>query len=166
MIRLMIGRDLKSLYIPPKAAPARRRRWRSSGLVTTAFPEKSVSLLIRRGEILGLAGPRRLRPHDAGADRLRRAARQLGGVVSLDGRELAIRSARDAIAEGIYLVPEDRKRSGLLLDMPIVENITLADLPSYARMRHGRWRRASARVAEEQRTQARHQDAVDRNRWW
>ena len=35
---------------------------------------------------------------------------------------------RDAIRRGIYLVPEDRKRAGLVLDMPIRENISLADL--------------------------------------
>jgi ribose transport system ATP-binding protein len=71
-------------------------------------------------------------------------------VISLDGRELSIRSAGDAIAEGIYLAPEDRKKSGLLLDMAISENISLADLPSYTRMRmiNGP---AERRVAEAQR---------------
>jgi ribose transport system ATP-binding protein len=39
---------------------------------------------------------------------------------------------RDAIDRGIYLVPEDRKKSSLLLDVSIAENISLADLASYA----------------------------------
>ena len=71
-------------------------------------------------------------------------------MITLDGRELSIRSAGDAIAEGIYLAPEDRKKSGLLLDMAISENISLADLASYTRMRmiNGA---AERRVAEEQR---------------
>src|SRR4051812_5344277 len=55
MIRLMIGRDLKSLYIPPKAAPGAPalevERFR-----TTQFPDHEVNLTLRRGEILGLAG--------------------------------------------------------------------------------------------------------------
>jgi ribose transport system ATP-binding protein len=148
MIRLMIGRDLKSLYITPKVSPD-TRGVEVTGLVTPAFPEKSVSLLIRRGEILGLAGL-------VGSGRSTLAQTIFGilpasrGVISLDGRELSIRSAGDAIAEGIYLAPEDRKKSGLLLDMAISENISLADLPSYTRMRmiNGP---AERRVAEAQR---------------
>jgi ribose transport system ATP-binding protein len=42
--------------------------------------------------------------------------------------------ARDAIARGIYLAPEDRKRSGLVLELSIRKNVTLADLPAHARM--------------------------------
>jgi ribose transport system ATP-binding protein len=148
MIRLMIGRDLKSLYITPKASPD-SKGVEVKDLVTPAFPEKSVSLLIRRGEILGLAGL-------VGSGRSTLAQTIFGilppsrGVITLDGRELSIRSAGDAIAEGIYLAPEDRKKSGLLLDMAISENISLADLPSYTRMRmiNGA---AERRVAEVQR---------------
>jgi ribose transport system ATP-binding protein len=130
MIRLMIGRDLKSLYQPPQAAP-------SSGcevdqVRTTAFPDHTVSLSVRRGEILGLAGligsgRTELARTIFGIDPL------LGGSVRLDGRTLAIATPRAAIAEGIYLVPEDRKRSGLILDMPITQNTTLASLRAYAR---------------------------------
>jgi ribose transport system ATP-binding protein len=46
---------------------------------------------------------------------------------------VSVRSPRAAIRQGIYLVPEDRKRAGLIMDMPVVENITLASLGSYAR---------------------------------
>jgi energy-coupling factor transporter ATP-binding protein EcfA2 len=45
-----------------------------------------------------------------------------------------ITSPRQAMRRGIYLVPEDRKRSGLILEMPVVENIALANLGAYARM--------------------------------
>jgi ribose transport system ATP-binding protein len=148
MIRLMIGRDLKSLYITPKASPD-SKGVEITGLVTPAFPEKSVSLSIRRGEILGLAGL-------VGSGRSTLAQTIFGilpanrGVIALDGRELSIHSAGDAIAEGIYLAPEDRKKSGLLLDMAISENISLADLASYTRLQmiNGA---AERRVAEEQR---------------
>ena len=130
MIRLMIGRDLKSLYIPPKVA-AKTSGLEVTDLVTAAFPDRSVSLSIHFGEILGLAGL-------IGSGRTSLAETIFGvqpalsGGVSLDGTPVTIRAARDAIDKGIYLVPEDRKRSGLLLDMPIVENISLADLKSYA----------------------------------
>jgi ribose transport system ATP-binding protein len=130
MIRLMIGRDLKSLYVPPKAAPAPGCEIR--GLRTTSFPDREVSLDIRRGEILGLAGL-----VGSGRTSLARALfgvdPVLGGEVRLDGEPARIASPRDAIARGIYLAPEDRKRSGLVLDMPIRENVSLADLPSHAR---------------------------------
>ena len=133
MIRLMIGRDLKALYIPPKAPP------RDGGcdivdLITPAFPDRSVSLSVRHGEILGLAGL-----VGAGRTSLARAVfgidRALGGSVRIDGAPVPVTGPRDAIARGIYLVPEDRKKSGLVLDMPIRENITLADLPRYTRLR-------------------------------
>ncbi len=130
MIRLMIGRDLKSLYLPPKVAP-------SSGceldaVRTAAFPDRAISLGIRCGEILGLAGligsgRTSLARTIFGIDPL------LGGEIRLNGEKLRIDSPRDAIARGIYLVPEDRKRSGLILDLPIRQNTTLADLPAYAR---------------------------------
>jgi ribose transport system ATP-binding protein len=146
MIRLMIGRDLKSLYVPPKAAPAPGCEIR--GLRTTAFPDREVSLEVRRGEILGLAGL-----VGSGRTSLARALfgvdPVLGGEVRLDGEPVRIASPRDAITRGIYLAPEDRKRSGLVLDMPIRENVSLADLPSHARwglVRGG----AEAAVAERQ----------------
>jgi ribose transport system ATP-binding protein len=130
MIRLMIGRDLKSVYIPPKHAP------KESGLTltdvrTSAFPDFPVTMTIRRGEILGLAGL-----IGSGRTSLARAIFGIdplvAGTVGLDGQTLTIASPQDAIAKGIYLAPEDRKRSGLILEFPIRENVTLADLWTYA----------------------------------
>ena len=57
----------------------------------------------------------------------------LGGEIRLNGAPVAIRSAKDAIAHGIYLAPEDRKRSGLVLEDSVTENISLPDLLSFAR---------------------------------
>jgi ribose transport system ATP-binding protein len=130
MIRLMIGRDLRSLYIPPKAAPG-ETVLELAGVRTSAYPDRPVSLAIRSGEIVGLAGL-----VGAGRTELARAVfgidRMLGGAVRLGGEPIRIASARDAIDRGLFLIPEDRKRSGVLLDMPIAANITLPDLVSYA----------------------------------
>ncbi|WP_158805329.1 ATP-binding cassette domain-containing protein, partial [Acidisoma sp. L85] len=52
----------------------------------------------------------------------------------LQGQPVRITSPAQAIAQGVFLVPEDRKREGLILDMPLVENITLASLRRYARL--------------------------------
>jgi ribose transport system ATP-binding protein len=126
MVRLMIGRDLKSLYIPPEAG-VRDGGVTVDDLVTSAFPEKTVSLRIARGEILGLAGL-------IGSGRTSLAQTIFGiepaktGRIELDGRPITVASPRDAIAHGIYLIPEDRKRAGLLLDLSIAQNISLADL--------------------------------------
>jgi ribose transport system ATP-binding protein len=132
MIRLMIGRDLKSLYVPPRSEPT-PGGCEIAGLVTSAFPDRSIDLSVRHGEILGLAGL-----VGAGRTSLARTVfgidRRLGGEVRLDGATVRIDSPRDAIRQGIYLVPEDRKRAGLVLDMPIRENITLADLLHHARL--------------------------------
>jgi ribose transport system ATP-binding protein len=130
MIRLMIGRDLKSLYLPP-AAPPGTHALEVRELETRTWPGKRVSLALRRGEILGLAGL-------VGSGRTELACaifgidRPLSGEVLLDGQALAIAGPRDAIDRGIYLVPEDRKRSSLLLDVSIAGNISLPDLASYA----------------------------------
>jgi ribose transport system ATP-binding protein len=131
MARMMIGRDLKSLYIPPKAPP-KETGLTVTNLVTDAFPDRAVTLSVRFGEILGLAGL-------VGSGRSTVAQTVFGvqpplsGSITLDGAPMSVKSPRDAIAQGVYLIPEDRKRTGLVLDMPIVENISLADLKSHSR---------------------------------
>jgi len=131
MIRLMIGRSLKSLYLAP-AAPPRAEALALDQVRTSAFPDQSVSLTLREGEILGLAGL-----VGSGRTELARALfgidHRLGGEVKLAGRPIAIASPREAIDSGLFLVPEDRKRSGLLLDVSIAENISLPDLLSYTK---------------------------------
>ncbi len=131
MIRLMIGRDLKSLYIPPKTAPG-ASTLEIDGLRTAAYPDQAVSLDVRSGEILGLAGL-----VGSGRTELARAVfgidAPLGGVLRLGGEPVVIDTPRAAIDRGIYLVPEDRKRSSLLLDLSLAQNISLPDLRSYAR---------------------------------
>ncbi len=130
MIRMMIGRDLKALYLPP-AAPPGAPMLDIADARTEAYPAHPVSLSLRRGEILGMAGL-----IGAGRTELARALfgidRLLGGTLILDGEAVNFRTPRDAIAHGVFLVPEDRKRCGLLLDDSICENILLPNLPQYS----------------------------------
>jgi ribose transport system ATP-binding protein len=147
MIRLMIGRDLKSLYVPP-AVPPGDSVLEIVEAVTDAYPDRAVSLSVRRGEILGLAGlvgsgRTELARAVFGVDPLR------GGAIKVDGEPIRIATPRTAIEHGIYLIPEDRKSSGLLLDVSIAENISLPDLASYLRF----WLVNTARETEN----ARHQ---------
>ncbi len=131
MIRLMIGRELRALYTPPRSVP-QGALCVIDRLVTGAFPDREVSLTVHRGEILGLAGL-----VGSGRTSLARALFGidpiLSGTVTLAGETVTVGSPRAAIAQGIYLVPEDRKREGLVLDMPLTENISLASLRRYAR---------------------------------
>lgn len=130
MIRLMIGRELKSLYIPPASEPG-EAVLELQGIQTTAYPDHAVDLHIRSGEILGLAGL-----VGSGRTEVARAIfgidPMVGGSVRLNGRGLQIGSPGSAIGAGLYLVPEDRKRSGAVLGMSVCQNITLPDLASYS----------------------------------
>src|SRR5262249_5522867 len=131
MIRLMIGRDLKSLYIPP-AAPPGAAALELVGLRTSTYPAHQVSLAVHAGEILGLAGL-----VGSGRTELARVVfgidRPVAGSLRLNGAPVAVSSPREAIERGIYLIPEDRKKLALLLDVSLTGNISLPDLRSYAR---------------------------------
>ncbi len=130
MIRLMIGRDLKTVYTPP-AAPPTDVVLDLVALETPAYPGNPVSLGLRGGEILGLGGL-------VGAGRTELARVIFGidapaaGGLRMAGAPVAIRSPRDAITRGIYLIPEDRKKSGLILEDSITENISLPNLSAFA----------------------------------
>ena len=131
MIRMMIGRDLKTLYRQP-AQPPGEAVLQLAGVRTSYRPEQPVSLDVRRGEILGLAGL-----VGSGRTELARAIFGLdplkGGEIRIAGTAVAITSPRAALGPGLYLLPEDRKPSGHLLDFPIRSNVTLASMDAHSR---------------------------------
>ena len=130
MIRLMIGRDLKALYTPPQAAPGEEILV-VKDIRTATYPDRAVNFSLRRGEIVGLAGL-----VGSGRTELARTIfgidRPLDGTIELAGHPLTIQSPRDAIAQGIYLVPEDRKAAGLILEDDITSNVSLPNLRHFA----------------------------------
>jgi ABC-type sugar transport system ATPase subunit len=130
MVRLMVGRDIPAAAArpgsPPEAgAAAEREILRVEGL--SAPGVRFADFVLRRGEILGLAGL-----VGAGRSELAHAifgaARRTAGRVVLDGVEIAPRSPREAIDLGIALLTEDRNRLGLVPGMSVRENVTLATL--------------------------------------
>jgi ribose transport system ATP-binding protein len=131
MIRMMIGRDLNSLYAPP-ARPAGEAILSLRAVRTGAKPWALVDFDIHYGEILGVAGL-----VGAGRTELAEAIFGIGtileGEIMLAGKPFRAASPREAIEAGVYLVPEDRKRTGLVVESAICENICLADLGAVSR---------------------------------
>ncbi|HET9217250.1 MAG TPA: sugar ABC transporter ATP-binding protein, partial [Terriglobia bacterium] len=129
MIQLMVGRDLKTARAGSLSSAKVGIELRD--LRTKRYPSQAVSLSIRSGEILGLAGL-----IGAGRSELARVLfgvdRPRSGKILIDGSSVEFRAPRDAIRRGIYLVPEDRRTSGLLTAMSVRENITLPDLSRFS----------------------------------
>ena len=134
MVRMMVGRDLKEFF--KGAADGNGAHANGNGFVvqrlrTLRYPNHTITFNVAPGEVLGFAGL-------VGAGRSE-VARAIFGVeealeteVSLDGKTLRITEPQDAISHGIYLVPEDRRLSGLIVDFNVRENITLPNLDSYS----------------------------------
>ncbi|MCL1875737.1 MAG: sugar ABC transporter ATP-binding protein [Synergistaceae bacterium] len=127
IVSMMVGRQMGVEYpfndaISPKSEP----RLEVKNLIIAGNPNK-ISFELKRDEILGifgLVGSKRTETVRAlfGADIKR------GGEILLDGKKLDIRSPRDAVKRGLCLLTEDRKTQGLVLDMPLASNETLAAL--------------------------------------
>ncbi|HEX6209956.1 MAG TPA: sugar ABC transporter ATP-binding protein [Methylomirabilota bacterium] len=133
LIRRMVGRDLASVFPKPRV-PIGEPVLEVTGLTSQAAGIRDVTLSVRRGEIVGLAGL-------VGAGRTELARVLFGlvpaddGTIRLNGRILHLRSPRDAIAAGIAYLPEDRRQHGVVLNLPVASNLTLARLADISR--HG-----------------------------
>ena len=130
IVRLMVGRELDRFYVEPSTG-SKPRYVEVRNLRTRRYPQHAVSFDVGRGEILGFAGL-----VGAGRSEIAQAIfgvdAALGGSVLLDGEPIKIHSPEDAISRGIYLIPEDRRQMGLILDSTIQENVTLPALSRYA----------------------------------
>ncbi len=143
LIQDMVGRELVSIY-QRESLPPGPELLRVEGL-SRAGKLREVSFSLRAGEIVGMAGL-----IGAGRTELCRAIFGVdpvdAGRIFVEGREVRIRSPREAVAAGIALVTEDRQKTGLALRLPLAQNLTLTNLPSISRfgvLRRG----AESRVA-------------------
>jgi ribose transport system ATP-binding protein len=145
LVQLMVGRAVETAAVRRPAAagpldspagdtPARHRpaALQIDGLRTARYPGIEVSLSIHGGEVLGIAGLIGAGRSDV-AEAVCGVQPPAGGRVLLDGRAIVINSPSDAIRHGICLVPEDRRRHGVVAPMSVRENVTLPALRSYAR---------------------------------
>ena len=124
LIKLMVGREVAQIY-PPATATPDLPVLQLEGVGCTASGVRDVSLEVRAGEVLGLAGL-------VGAGRTELARVLFGltpataGRIRIGRQEAVIRSPREAQDLGIAYVPEDRRRHGIILELPIAHNTTLA----------------------------------------
>ena len=124
IIRWMVGRELDEYY-PQRELKQGDEILRLESVGGGVI--RNVSLTVHRGEIFGLAGL-----VGAGRSELARmifgADRRKSGKIFLEGHEINPQSPREAIDLGIGLLTEDRNRYGLIMNMGITENISLANL--------------------------------------
>ncbi len=131
LIRLMVGRDIGSIYAASAAPPERRGEPILSVRGLSAPPlVRDVSFDLHRGEILGLGGL-------VGAGRsetvetLFGLSPRAGGEVRFEGRRFAPRAPAEAIRAGIGFVAEDRRRQSIVPDLSVRENLLLGHLGAH-----------------------------------
>lgn len=130
LIKMMVGRDLDEQY-PVIDKEIGEVVLEVKDLSTESLL-KNISFELRKGEILGLAGL-------VGAGRTETARAIFGadakssGEICVHGKKVEIHKPKDAIREGIALIPEDRKKHGALLDMTIRDNISFIVIKELSR---------------------------------
>lgn len=127
IVSLMVGRDVQQWFPGKRRGASTEDALSVTGLRMQGNPNE-FTFNIKRGEITGLAGL-------VGAGRTELARGLFGmtplisGEIRIQGSPAIIRSPRDAIRAGLYLLPEDRKMLGAILEMSVARNVTLAALP-------------------------------------
>src|SRR5204863_4872696 len=103
---------------------------RTRGLRTRRFPQHSLDIELRAGEIVGIAGL-----VGSGRSELLNSIfgviAPIAGEIQVCGAKLALGNPCGAIEAGIALVPEDRKQQGLIVEMNVRENLSLASLTQH-----------------------------------
>ena len=131
MVSRMVGRDISQFY-PRTQHPWGEVVLQIKNLVVPAHPRYPLSFSLRSGEIVGVAGL-------VGAGRTEMLETIFGihpalsGSVIVNNREVTPQNCWQAIRAGLALVPEDRKQQGLVIEMSVRHNISLAGLRRHRR---------------------------------
>jgi rhamnose transport system ATP-binding protein len=124
LIQMMVGREVSTIY-PLSESTQGKAVLELCAVGCSESQVRVVDLEVCAGEVVGLAGL-------VGAGRTELARVLFGltpadsGEMFLNGKRVKIRSAQEAVEEGIAYVPEDRRRHGVILEMPIAANMTMA----------------------------------------
>ena len=128
VVAMMVGRELAVAH---HRSSATAETVLSVDKLTSGTKVVDASFELRRGEVLGVAGL-----IGAGRTELLRliagADRPTSGSITLNGKPLTRHGARAAIAAGIGLVPEERKRDGIIPQRSVVNNVALPSMKRFA----------------------------------
>jgi rhamnose transport system ATP-binding protein len=131
LVRLMVGRDIHAIF-PKRDVPIGEIALEVRDLGCRATGIRNITFEVRRGEILGIAGL-------VGSGRTELAETLFGltpadrGTILIRGSEARIESPAEAIRMHLGYLPEDRRQHGVVLEMPIAANATLANLAAVTR---------------------------------
>ena len=146
LIRLMVGREIKEMY-PKYNEPEEEIIFEVEDFEVPGKVSK-LSFSVRKGEIFGVAGL-------VGSGKSYLGLGLFGGIPSrfsrmvLKKKEISeIRNPVDALKSGIVLIPEDRKLQGLVLDLTVLENLTLPNADRVSRFMRISWRAAKKMARE------------------
>ena len=137
LVSYMVGREMKERFPKGNRKPG-EVMFEVQDLQAVDPNETSRKVLngvtfnLRRGEILGIAGLMGSGRTELVTTIFGEYGKITGGTIKLEGQELHIHGARDAMHKGISLVPEDRKGQGLVLMQSILKNISLANLDQFS----------------------------------
>lgn len=130
LIRMMINRDIKSQY-PKVKVPIGKSLLEVRGLSTDFL--KGINFEVREGEIVGFAGM-------VGSGRTELMETLFGvkqkrsGEIYLSRQKVEIRSVKEAIKNGLYLVPEERREKGIIESFSVKENLTLSHIDDFCNL--------------------------------
>ena len=132
IVQMMIGRALREVFPPRPALTGPPEPLLGVRGLSWGQNLRDISLTLHAGEILGLSGLEGQGQGDL-LFALFGVYAGVSGEVRLRGERIRLDSPRAAMAAGLALVPEDRKTQGLILPLPVGENITLATLDKVSR---------------------------------
>ena len=131
LIRLMVGRELGALF-PKRSVPLGDVALELVRVSNHAAGVRDVSLSVRDGEVLGLAGLVGSRPTEL-AETIFGLTPAEDGEIRIQGTAARLDAPAAAIRCGIGYVPKDRRQHGVIAEMSIAENVTLASLREVSR---------------------------------
>jgi D-xylose transport system ATP-binding protein len=137
LIAMMVGREMTDRYPPSERTPGQtvlevKNLTSYDPIIVNKKRVNDVSFNVRKGEILGIAGLMGSGRTELVTTIFGEFGINISGDIILDGKKLKISSAHDAMFNKISLVPEDRKKLGLILMQSILKNISLPNMSQFS----------------------------------